>query len=56
LIWKEARVRLTAAGLQVVERSFGLEGYSESPAGRLRFQMGASGAMAPVHPFAEGRY
>jgi len=42
MIWKEARICLVASGLQVTERAYGLEGYGESAAGRLRFQMGGS--------------
>lgn len=44
VIYSEAMRLLEAEGLRVVARAFGIEGWSDSPAGVLRFQIGRSSA------------
>jgi hypothetical protein len=40
VLYSEAKRLLEAEGLRVVVRSFGVEGWSDSPAGLLRFEIG----------------
>ena len=44
MIYAEAMRLLESEGLRVVRRSYGIEGWSESPSGLLRFQIGRASA------------
>jgi hypothetical protein len=42
MIYDEAVRLLESAGLRVVRRTYGIEGWSDSPSGLLRFEIGRS--------------